>query len=110
MWSCFNVVCRPIGVAEAVLIRAVEPVSGTDFMIKQRGKSEHLADGPGKLCQAFAIDRQLNYADLIGNEIFITNRKPTDELLEIQRTPRIGIDYAIKCHDELWRFIERPKH
>lgn len=105
IWSCFNVVCRPENTAEAVLIRAVEPVAGIDFMIQQRGKSKNIADGPGKLCQAFAIARQLNSADLLGEEIFITERKPTDPLPQIQRTPRIGIDYAEKCRDELWRFV-----
>jgi DNA-3-methyladenine glycosylase len=63
---CVNTVCRPEGIAEAVLIRAIEPSFGIDIMQSKR-KVKRLIDltnGPGKLCAAMAIDRSLNGVDL----------------------------------------------
>ena len=63
---CVNAVCRPEGVGEAVLIRAIEPLFGEPFMQHERPvmKSRELTNGPGKLCQALAIDRSLDGIDL----------------------------------------------
>jgi len=63
---CVNAVCRPKGCAEAVLIRAVEPVIGTDLMRAQRPVTQdtNLSNGPAKLCIAMNIARALDGADL----------------------------------------------
>ena len=63
---CVNAVCRPAGVAEAVLVRAIEPLFGEEFMHHQRpvSKLRDLTSGPGKLCQALNIDRSLDGIDL----------------------------------------------
>jgi DNA-3-methyladenine glycosylase len=63
---CFNTVCAPPGVAEAVLVRAIEPLFGKDWMEAARpGRSEvNLSNGPGKFCQAMKIDRAFDGADL----------------------------------------------
>ena len=63
---CVNAVCRPPGIAEAILIRAIEPAFGHAWMQSNRrpAPASHLTDGPGKLCQAMQIDRSLNGADL----------------------------------------------
>ena len=63
---CVNAVCRPPGVAEAVLIRAVHAAFGENFMRRQRpvDRSEQLTNGPGKLCQAMNIKRGLDGTDL----------------------------------------------
>jgi DNA-3-methyladenine glycosylase len=63
---CVNAVCRPAGCAEAVLIRAMEAELGADLMRQNRPAATPpaLSNGPGKLCQALAIDRQLDNADL----------------------------------------------
>jgi DNA-3-methyladenine glycosylase len=63
---CMNAVCRPVGVAEAVLIRAVEVTMGEEFMRARRPVEvvSNLTSGPGKLCQAMAIDRGLDGIDL----------------------------------------------
>ena len=65
-YFCANVVCQPAGVAEAVLIRAVEVAFGEDFMREHRSaeSARELTSGPGKLCQAMAIDRGLDGVDL----------------------------------------------
>lgn len=63
---CVNAVCQPVGVAEAVLIRAIEPALGQDLMVRQRPvvKPSGLTNGPAKLCEALDVDRSLDGADL----------------------------------------------
>ncbi len=102
MWWNLNAVTRPEGTGEGVLIRGVVPIQGEDTMRRFRGNAKALADGPGKLCQAFAITGDEYGLDLTGDTLFITERsKPVD----IRTTPRIGIDYA-STRDEPWRFID----
>jgi DNA-3-methyladenine glycosylase len=69
MHFCVNVVCGPPGVAEAVLLRAGRVVAGEELARHRRGfdparASRDLARGPARLCQAMAIDRAQNGADL----------------------------------------------
>ena len=63
MHHCVNVVTGKAGDGQAVLLRAVEPLAGIDVMVARRGRSRNVADGPGKLCQAFAIDLSANGVD-----------------------------------------------
>lgn len=96
MHYCFNVVTRSEKHPEAVLIRALVPEEGIEFMKRNRPNArgeKDLCSGPGKLCQALGIDRSLNEADLEGDRIFIEKgiRVPAGKILS---TPRIGVDYA----------------
>jgi DNA-3-methyladenine glycosylase len=63
---CVNAVCRPAGVAEAVLIRAIEPTFGNEFMRHERpvARDNDLTNGPAKLCEALGIDRGLDGVDI----------------------------------------------
>jgi len=99
---CLNVVTEGEDFPAAVLIRALEPVQGIEVMKKLRNTSDvrNLTNGPGKLCQALGIDRQLNGADLCGEELFITEGK-TVAVSGIVQTPRIGIRVGTEHH---WRF------
>lgn len=65
-YKCFNAVCGPPGVAEAVLIRALRPHFGVPEMSKLRlaRRERDLLSGPSKLCQALGIERDLDGADL----------------------------------------------
>jgi DNA-3-methyladenine glycosylase len=65
-YFCMNVVCRPPGVAEAVLIRAIEVTIGEESMRQRRQVDavRDLTNGPGKLCLAMDIDRKLDGVDL----------------------------------------------
>lgn len=109
MYQLLNVVTSPSGEAGAVLIRALHPLQGREWMEKLRGGSRQLTNGPGKLCRALDIGREFNGWDLtLGQELWIEpHTTPSPE--EIQTGPRIGIDYALPEHrDALWRFWWKP--
>ncbi|MBQ9564658.1 MAG: DNA-3-methyladenine glycosylase [Synergistaceae bacterium] len=99
MYCCFNVVTRPEGIAEAVLIRALEPVEGLSLMRERRGLSsdkgyeKKLCSGPGKLCQALDITRADNGTDLTGGPLRILRGTPVPDS-RVAATPRINVDYA----------------
>ncbi|HTR81818.1 MAG TPA: DNA-3-methyladenine glycosylase [Bacteroidota bacterium] len=106
MHFCANVVTGREGIAEAVLVRGVEPLEGIGRMKKNRGlqsSEENLTNGPAKFCQAFDIGREQNGADLLGKEIFICDAKRTSRAL-ICTSTRIGITNA---QDRRWRFFIR---
>jgi DNA-3-methyladenine glycosylase len=93
----------------AVLIRAIEPITGVEEMESRRKrKGAHLTNGPAKLCQALSIDKSLNGWDLTcGSKLWVEDYKKITAK-SIIATPRIGIDYAHKKDREaLWRFLVR---
>ena len=112
MYFCFNVVTREEGVPQAVLIRALEPLEGLDFMAQNRYKKQYdelnrkqitgLTSGPGKLCTALQIDKSLNGEDLCGNSLYIEEGDGTD--FHIVSAKRVGIDRTEEARDYLWRF------
>lgn len=99
---CVNAVCRPAGEAEAVLIRAIEPMFGEDFMRARRAvrKPQDLTNGPGKLCEAMEIDRSLDGIDLCDRQsaLFIAEnpnvKKFRRERGPMGTTARVGITRA----------------
>lgn len=99
---CVNAVCKPSGVAEALLIRAIEPVFGEDMMQRRRsvGKPRDLTNGPAKLCEAMDIDRRFDGIDLCDakSALFIAEN-PSVNRFRRERGPvivttRIGITRA----------------
>ncbi len=91
MHHCMNVVCGPEGAGEAVLIRAVEPITGIDFMEARRvATGLNLTNGPGKLCQALDIDLGLNGHYLAYKPLQLV-KKPVLSDREITTGTRIGI-------------------
>jgi len=116
---CLNVVTREEGVAEAVLIRAVEPAQGVELMRQRRGighpgaakelrqqivatrADRNLTNGPGKLTEAFAIDMTHNGADLTAGplRIEIGRQIPASSILA---RSRVGIKVA---DQHPWRFV-----
>jgi DNA-3-methyladenine glycosylase len=83
MYFCMNVVTEPPGHAAAVLLRALQPIENV------AGKTT----GPGLLCRAMGIDKQLNGHDLLSDDFFIAAPEPTEKFA-IVKAPRIGVDYA----------------
>ncbi|MGC8862298.1 MAG: DNA-3-methyladenine glycosylase [Armatimonadota bacterium] len=98
---CLNFVTQPVGVAEAILIRALEPLEGIDIMRRNRGtdRLEDLCSGPGKLARAMGIDLSLNGEDLLGDRLYVLDDGV--DLGPVVARPRIGIKEAT---DRLWRF------
>ena len=107
MHWCANIVTGPPGDAQAVLLRAVVPLTGLDAIRAARPRARRerdLADGPAKLCQALGIGAWANGVDL-GRR----GAAPSITLLddgvappaEPTTGPRIGISVAT---DTPWRF------
>ena len=107
VYYCLNIVTEEVDHASAVLIRALEPVEGIELM-KMRRRTEverNLASGPGKLCQAFAIDKSLNGVDVCRSIMYVEDHgEPPPKILA---TSRIGVDYAGKWKDKPFRFLVR---
>jgi len=101
-----NLVTTAVDAPHAVLIRAVEPLEGVELMAARRGLTvgaRDLTNGPGKLCQAFAIGKASYGLDLCKGPLFLS---PGAEP-RVARSPRIGIDYAGDWAARPWRFFER---
>lgn len=93
MYWCFNAVTRAVGEPSAVLVRAIEPVTGIDLMHARRPKAKRLIDvanGPGKLCIALGITGAHNTLSLQRPPLVIRQGElvPEDR---VAVTPRIGI-------------------
>jgi len=114
MYHCLNVVAAKEGIAQAVLVRALEPIKGVDIMADNRygkalgelkkGQITNITNGPGKLCRAFNITKVYNGEDLTGNRLFICENRNSKEEFDIVETKRIGIDYAEEAKFFPWRF------
>jgi DNA-3-methyladenine glycosylase len=99
---CLNLVCEAVGVANAILVRALEPTHGLAVMRERRGLEDPrlFCSGPGRLCQALGITREHDGLAL---------DRPPFELFERERPvevlagPRIGITRAAELP---WRYVE----
>ena len=102
---CLNAVTEPAGVASAVLIRAIEPLEGVELMRRRRQVEDarDLARGPARLCEALAIDRELDGWDLTrGERLWIAEASGGEGgTLQIVATTRVGVTSA---HDLPLRF------
>jgi DNA-3-methyladenine glycosylase len=124
MHFCVNLVCQPAGRPEAVLLRAGEVMHGTALAaLRRRGRTADLASdlaaggvdgsrkirevdlarGPGRLCQALAIDKALDGADVCGQDspLGIGSPEATVDRALICSGPRVGISQAA---DRPWRY------
>lgn len=104
----FNIVTSVKGEPHAVLIRAVEPLTGTEIMEQRRNMpvtKSAISSGPGSAAKALGIDHVLNKKDLGGEEIWIEDHgiKYTED--EIAASPRVGVAYAHEDAFLPWRFF-----
>lgn len=103
MHWCANLVCQKAGLASAVLLRALEPTEGLDIMRRRRGRvlDRDLCSGPGKLCQALGISRELDGVRMSRSPVLV---RPADRWEEnrVAVTSRIGItkaaDWPLRFH------------
>jgi DNA-3-methyladenine glycosylase len=101
---CTNIVTGPKGKPSAVLLRGGDIVEGIDTAVERRGRSDHLADGPGKLSQALGLDGSASGTLLADGPL--TVGPPFASVTQIAATPRIGISRAA---DVPWRFVEQSR-
>jgi DNA-3-methyladenine glycosylase len=108
-----NLVAGKVGEPHAVLVRAVEPLEGVAAMAARRGldaanrKGEitsNLTNGPGKLCEAFALDRAQYGADLTASALYLADDGSAQP--RVARSTRIGVDYAAEWALKPWRFYD----
>lgn len=111
MYWCFNVVSGAADKPQAVLVRALEPVDGLDFMRERLGADPTAPDstlcrGPGKLCRAMAINKAQYGYDLTGDKLYLVpgERVPS---ARVGRSARINISYAGSYVDKPWRYYVR---
>ncbi len=97
---CLNFVCENVGVASAVLVRALEPVEGIETMRARRGVANDrlLCAGPGRLCQALGITREHDGLPLDEPPFELRAREGEPDVVH---GPRIGIT---KAAERPWRY------
>jgi len=112
---CVNVTSEREDEGAAVLVRALEPVAGLEFMEARRGTARvtDLCRGPGRLCQALAIDTELDGVDLLrSRKLWIA--APASDPRRIGISRRIGITKASRRRLRFFErgnpFVSGPKH
>ncbi len=103
MHWCVNVVCAPAGVAQAVLVRAGEPVLGAELMAARRPhvRPRDLTRGPARLTAALGLAGWADGADLAAGPVLLTAGWPVDGAA-VAWTGRVGITAAA---DRPWRAL-----
>ncbi len=104
--TCANAVCEPEGRGAAVLLRALEPVAGSDRMRNARGlppgaPERDIASGPGKLCQALGITLDDYGASLLDGPLSLRQRGAADAAPRVSRSRRVGLSQG---REHLYRF------
>lgn len=109
MHWCLNAVCGPEGFPAAVLIRAIEPQEGVDFIAARRlGRPRaEWCSGPARVCKALEIDRALNGVTLCDDEspLWIEDGTPIADQF-VKQTPRVGISHSPEpWRSKPWRYV-----
>jgi len=110
MHHCLNLVAGPEGFPAAVLVRALEPLEGLERMRALRsGQPDlQLTSGPGRLCQALAIDRRFDKVDLCAPDglLFLETGHAVDDETVVTG-PRVGVRGDNAARAAPWRFYLR---
>lgn len=122
MYHCLNISANVENVPECVLIRGIEPIIGFDEIAFNRYKKSYdelsnyqkknITNGPGKLCMALQIDRDLNCKSILDSELYISDfyidengeKVFSHTEFEVIEAKRVNIDYAEEAKDYLWRY------
>jgi DNA-3-methyladenine glycosylase len=103
----FNVVTNIEGMADAILIRALEPIQGVEEMLSRRNMhvlEKRLTSGPGVLTKAMGITTEHYGLSLLGNVIWFEESGREVPENRIKASKRIGVDYAGEDALKPWRF------
>ncbi len=102
----FNVVTNVEGKADAVLIRALQPLVGEPHMMDRMDTTslKKITSGPGKLTKALGINLSMNGEYLLNNKVWIEDQSIKISKSSIVASSRIGIDYAGEDAQLPWRF------
>ena len=103
----FNVVTNAADKADAILIRAIQPLDGKERMLARRESTNvipSLTAGPGRLTQALGISTDYDETNLTGNQIWIEDRNIDLSADALTATKRVGVDYAGEDAELPWRF------
>ncbi len=106
----FNVVTNKKDIPHAILIRALEPLSGIEEMLLRTSKKKldlSLTSGPGNLSKALGISNLLNGMEFSGDQIYLADDGVKFKSIEIVASPRIGIDYTGKDALLPYRFYKK---
>lgn len=106
MHYLFNIVTHKQGFADAVLIRAIEPLEGVEEMMLRRKKvrvNRELTGGPARLAEALAITKEINGLSLYENTVWVEHPMENNNY-KIADSKRIGVDYAGDDALLPWRF------
>lgn len=96
MYYCLNIVTEKKDFPAAVLVRGVIPLTN---------EHEDKINGPGRVCRYFGIDKRLNGLNITtGQDIWIEDKGIKVRRKDVIKSKRIGVDYAGRCKDYLWRF------
>lgn len=104
MYHCLNITTGTDDEPDCVLIRAIEPTDGIEIMQARRGtdKLRNLCSGPGKLCLALDVTRDLYGTDMAnGNALYLEEGIAVSD---VNTSKRIGLNPAWEGADFLWRF------
>jgi DNA-3-methyladenine glycosylase len=107
IYNLFNIITNQQNKADAVLVRAIEPIIGLEEMLLRRNMASikpNLTAGPGVMSMALGINKKLYGADLTGNLVWLEDRGEQVLSEAIGIGPRIGIDYAGDDALLPWRF------
>jgi DNA-3-methyladenine glycosylase len=106
---CLNLSTGPNEVPECVLIRALQPLTSIALMRQRRGMipRERLAAGPGRLCRALGISKELNGSDLTGDGPLLVRPAQPVTAEGIGVSARIGVAYAGAASSWPLRFFLR---
>lgn len=109
----FNIVTNQEGIPDAVLIRAVVPLSGIDEMIKRNVKGAakaSLINGPGRVSKCMGINTKHDKIDLLGDTIWLEKSNFVPDTKDIFTSKRVGVDYAQEDALLPYRFIWKANY
>ncbi|WP_256012491.1 DNA-3-methyladenine glycosylase [Desertivirga xinjiangensis] len=113
MYICYgihdmlNIVTGEPEESHAILVRAIEPVEGMEFMRERRkvfDDDKRLCKGPGALGKALGLGKQQNGISLAGDEVWLEDRGFIVSAESVVAAPRIGLNIAEPYKSIPWRF------